>query len=205
MTLTGFLTYTLALGIAAAIPGPGVIALVARALGSGFRSTLPMLFGLALGDVVYLSAAVLGLAYIASSFGTVFMVIKYAGVAYLIWMAVSFWRQGVTAEKVAAQTAGDALSSFFAGFMVTLGNPKVIVFYLALLPTFLDLSTVTPVDFAVLIVLTFAIIVAVLIPYIGLAGRARHMLQSPRALKVMNRIAASFLAGAAAAIAVRAN
>ena len=205
MTLTGFLTYTLALGIAAAIPGPGVIALVARALGSGFRSTLPMLFGLALGDVVYLSAAVLGLAYIASSFGTVFMVIKYAGVAYLLWMAVSFWRQGVTAEKVAAQTAGDAFSSFFAGFMVTLGNPKVIVFYLALLPTFLDLSTVTPVDFAVLIVLTFAIIVAVLIPYIGLAGRARHMLQSPRALKVMNRIAASFLAGAAAAIAVRAN
>ena len=156
-------------------------------------------------DVVYLSAAVLGLAYIASSFGTVFMVIKYAGVAYLLWMAVSFWRQGVTAEKVAAQTAGDAFSSFFAGFMVTLGNPKVIVFYLALLPTFLDLSTVTPVDFAVLIVLTFAILVAVLIPYIGLAGRARHMLQSPRALKVMNRIAASFLAGAAAAIAVRAN
>mgnify|MGYP000728304054 CR=1 FL=1 len=205
MTITGFLTYTLALGIAAAIPGPGVIALVARALGSGFRSTLPMVLGLALGDVVYLSAAVLGLAYIAATFGTVFMVIKYVGVAYLLWMAVSFWRQGVTAEKVAAQTTGDALSSFLAGFMVTLGNPKVIVFYLALLPTFLDLSTVTPVDFAVLIVLTFAVLVAVMIPYIGLAGRARHMLQSPRALKVLNRIAASFLAGAATAIAVRAN
>ncbi|MAS07013.1 MAG: lysine transporter LysE [Ahrensia sp.] len=205
MTLAGFLTYALALGIAAAIPGPGVIALVARALGSGFRSTVPMLFGLALGDVVYLSAAVLGLAYIASTFGTAFMVIKYAGVAYLLWMAVSFWRKGVTAEKVAAQSAGDALSSFLAGFMVTLGNPKVIVFYLALLPTFLDLSTVTPVDFGVLIVLTFAVLVAVMIPYIGLAGRARHMLQSPRALKMLNRIAASFLAGAATAIAVRAN
>ena len=164
-----------------------------------------MLFGLALGDVVYLSAAVLGLAYIASTFGTAFMVIKYAGVAYLLWMAVSFWRKGVTAEKVAAQSAGDALSSFLAGFMVTLGNPKVIVFYLALLPTFLDLSTVTPVDFGVLIVLTFAVLVAVMIPYIGLAGRARHMLQSPRALKMLNRIAASFLAGAATAIAVRAN
>ena len=83
MTLTGFLTYALALGIAAAIPGPGVIALIARALGSGFRPTLPMLFGLALGDVVYLGAAVLGLAYIASTFGTAFMVIKYLGAAYL--------------------------------------------------------------------------------------------------------------------------
>lgn len=205
MTITGFLTYALALGIAAAIPGPGVIALVARALGSGFRATVPMLFGLALGDVVYLSAAVLGLAYIAASFGTAFMVIKYVGVAYLIWMAISFWRKGVTTEKVAAQSAGDALSGFLAGFMVTLGNPKVIVFYLALLPTFLDLSSVTPVDFAVLIALTFMVLVAVMIPYIGLAGRARHMLQSPRALKMLNRVAASFLAGAAAAIAVRAN
>ncbi|GAB4362824.1 MAG: LysE family translocator [Oricola sp.] len=205
MTFTGFVTYALALGIAAAIPGPGVIALVARALGSGFRPTLPMLFGLAAGDVVYLSFAVLGLAYVAASFGTVFTVIKYLGAAYLAWMAISFWRAGVSAEKVAARAAGDALSSFLAGFMVTMGNPKVIVFYLALLPTFLDLSTVTPADFAILIVLTFAILVAVLTPYVGLAGRARHMLQSPRALKALNRVAATFLAGAAAAIATRAN
>lgn len=205
MTLAGFLTYALALGIAAAIPGPGVIALVARALGSGFRPTLPMLFGLALGDVVYLAAAVLGLAYVASTFGTAFMVIKYLGAAYLVWMAISFWRAGVTTEKVSARAAGDALSSFLAGFMVTMGNPKVIVFYLALLPTFVDLSSVTATDFVVLIVLTFLVLVAVLTPYIGLAGRARHMLQSPKALKVMNRIAATFLAGAAAAIATRAN
>lgn len=205
MTLTGFLTYTLALGIAAAIPGPGVIALIARALGSGFRPALPMLFGLALGDVAYLAAAVLGLAYLAATFGTVFIAIKYLGAAYLVWMAVSFWRKGVTTEKVAARAAGDALSSFAAGFMVTMGNPKVIVFYLALLPTFLDLTTVTPTDFAILVVLTYAILIAVLMPYVGLAGRARHMLQSPRALKMMNRVAASFLAGAAAAIAARAN
>lgn len=205
MAFAGFLTYALALGLAAAIPGPGVIALVARALGSGFRPTLPMLFGLALGDVVYLSFAVLGLAYVASSFGAVFMVIKYLGAAYLAWMAVSFWRAGVSTETVAARAAGDALSSFLTGLMVTLGNPKVIVFYLALLPTFLDLSTVTPADFAILVALTFAILVTVLTPYVGLAGRARHLLQSPRALKALNRVAATFLAGAATAIATRAN
>ncbi|MFZ2101399.1 MAG: LysE family translocator [Oricola sp.] len=205
MTLTGFLTYALALGIAAAIPGPGVIALVARALGSGFRPTLPMLFGLALGDVVYLAFAVMGLAYVASTFGTVFVVIKYAGAAYLVWMAVSFWRAGITTEKVSAEVAGSGISAFLAGFMVTLGNPKVIVFYLALLPTILDLSTVSATDFAVLIALTFLVLVTVLTPYVGLAGRARHMLQSPKALKILNRTAATFLAGAAAAIATRAN
>ena len=205
MTLTGFLTYALALGIAAAIPGPGVIALVARALGSGFRPTLPMVFGLALGDVIYLAAAVLGLSYIAATFGAIFIVIKYAGAAYLVWMAVSFWRAGITTEKVAAKAAGGTLSSFLAGLTVTLGNPKTMVFYLALLPTFLDLSTVTAADFAGLIALTFVVLMVVMIPYIGMAGRARHLLQSPKALKVLNRTAATFLAGAAAAIATRAN
>ena len=76
MTLPDFLTYAIALAIAAAIPGPGVIAIVARALGAGLRPTLPMLFGLVLGDVVYLAAAILGLAYVASTFGTLFVVIN---------------------------------------------------------------------------------------------------------------------------------
>ena len=74
-----------------------------------------------------------------------------------------------------------------------------------MLPTFLDLSTVTPVDFAVLIVLTFAVLVAVMIPYIGLPARARHMLQSPRALEDAEPDRGELPAGAATAIAVRAN
>ncbi|WP_421855508.1 LysE family translocator [Oricola sp.] len=203
MTLAGFVTYAVALSIAAAIPGPGVIALVARALGSGFRPTLPMLFGLALGDVVYLGAAVLGLAYVAATFGAAFTAIKYLGAAYLVWMAISFWRAGASTEKVAARSAGTAWSGFVAGFLVTMGNPKVIIFYLALLPAFLDLSSVGVADFAVLIVLTFAVLVGVLLPYVALAGRARTMLQTPRALVMLNRVAATFLAGAAAAIASR--
>ena len=205
MTLANFITYAIALAIAVAIPGPGIIALVARALGSGFRPTLPMMVGLALGDVVYLAAAVLGLTYIASAFGTIFIVLKYAGAAYLIYMAWGFWRQGITAEKIAAKKAESGWSSFTAGFLVTLSNPKVMIFYLALLPTFFDLRAVTIVDFFLLIALTLAVLLCVLLPYIGLAGRARALLQTPKTLKVMNRFAALCLAGAAAAIATRAN
>lgn len=204
MTFAGFLTYSIALAIAAAIPGPGVIALVARALGSGFRPTFPMLIGLALGDVVYLSAAVLGLAYVATMFGEVFMVIRYAGAAYLAWMAISFWRSGITTEKVSAKRASGGLASFTSGVFVTLGNPKTMVFYLALLPTFIDLSTVTGTDLVALIALTFLVLIVTLTPYVALAGRARHLLQSERALKRLNRFAAACLMGAAAAIATRA-
>src|ERR1041384_30540 len=87
MTLAGFVAYSGALAVAAAIPGPGITALVARALGSGFRSSLVMSLGLILGDLSYLTAVVLGLAFIAQTFGTVFLIIKWLGVLYLGWLA----------------------------------------------------------------------------------------------------------------------
>lgn len=203
MEITGFITYAIALAIAAAIPGPGVIALVARALGSGFRPTLPMLLGLVLGDVIYLAAAVLGLAYLAATFGSIFIVLKYAGAAYLLYMAWGFWYSGITAETIGAKKAGGVIGAFNAGLLVTLGNPKTIIFYLALLPNLIDLSSITRLDFVALVAITFAVLVVVLLPYIGAAGRARLLLQTPRALKALNRFAASCLAGAAAAIALR--
>ncbi|RUV29016.1 LysE family transporter, partial [Mesorhizobium sp. M7A.F.Ca.MR.148.00.0.0] len=86
-----FLAYSAALGIAAAIPGPGITALVARALGSGFRSSLAMSFGLMVGDITYLTAVVLGLAFVAQSFGMVFLAIKWLGVAYLAFLGWRFW------------------------------------------------------------------------------------------------------------------
>ncbi|MEO0543049.1 MAG: LysE family translocator [Pseudomonadota bacterium] len=203
MEWTNFATYALALAVAAVIPGPGVIALVANALGAGFRHTLPMLLGLTLGDVVYLAAAVLGLAYLANTFGAAFVVIKYCGAAYLAWMAYKMWRAGITEKTVEANAGRNGFATFGAGLFVTLGNPKTIVFYLALLPNLMDLSAVTPIDFAVLIALTFAVLMVTMTPYILLAGKARSLLQTPRSLRLMNRIAATFLGGAAITIAAR--
>lgn len=204
MTLAGFVTYAGALAIAAAIPGPGVVALVARALGSGFRSAIFMAFGLVLGDLVYLTAVVLGLALVAQTFGTAFLVIKWVGVAYLAWMAWNFWRTGITAEKVDADRArGGIWTSILSGLLVTLGNPKVMVFYLAITPTIIDIASITPSDYGVLIAITAMVLLVVLMPYLALAAKARWFLATPRALKALNRTAATFMAGAAAAIATR--
>jgi threonine/homoserine/homoserine lactone efflux protein len=204
MTLAGFITYSGALALAAAIPGPGVTALVARALGSGFRSSLFMALGLVLGDLTYLTAVVLGLAFVAQTFGTVFLVIKWLGVAYLVWLAWSFWTSGISAEKVEARKGkGGAISSFLAGLTVTLGNPKTMIFYLALTPTLVDLPTITAIDFGILVLCTIAVLLIVLVPYLALAAKARWFLQTPRALKTLNRTAAVFMMGAAAAIAAR--
>ena len=204
MTLTGFVTYAGALAIAAAIPGPGIVALVARALGSGFRSALFMAGGLVAGDIVYLTAVVLGLAVLAQTFGTAFLVIKWAGVAYLAWLAFTFWRTGIDTAAVSADRTRDgAAASFLSGFVVTLGNPKVMVFYLAITPTIVDIASVTPTDLGMLIAITAMVLLVVLVPYLALAAKARWFLATPRALRALNRTAAVFLAGAAAAIAAR--
>src|SRR5262245_21698055 len=96
MTLAGFITYSCALALAAAMRGPAVTDRVARALRSGFRSSLFMALGLVVGDLTYLTAVVLGLAFVAQTFGMVFLVIKWLGVLYLAWLAWNFWHAGIT-------------------------------------------------------------------------------------------------------------
>ncbi len=204
MTLSSFLAYTLALGIAAAIPGPGVAALVGRALGTGFRRTLPMLAGIVLGDLVYLTFAILGLALLAHTFETAFMVVRIVGAFYLLWLAWKFWTAGLSPERIERSPGKrDGLMSFAAGLAVTLGNPKTVVFYLALLPVVIDMTGVSFTDWAVLSVLTVLILYVVLVPYVALASRARSALADRATLRAVNRTAALAMTGAAGYILAR--
>ena len=204
MTLAGFVTFALALTVAAAVPGPGIAAVVAQALGAGFRRTLPMIGGLIVGDLVYMGAAAGGLAALAAAFGEVFVVIRWAGAAYLVYLAVKLWRAPATAEAAAAvERSAGPLRVFLAGLAVTLGNPKVIVFYLALMPTLIDLTRVSPADFALMMAIVFAVLVVVTGLYALLAAKARGLIAEPRARRIANRVAGTTMAGAAVAIVAR--
>jgi len=141
---------------------------------------------------------------VAQTFGEVFLVVKWLGVAYLAYLAWTFWRSGITPENIEARKGrGGLFAAFLSGLTVTLGNPKTMVFYLALTPTLVDLRTLTVADYAMLVTVTVAVLLLVLVPYLALAARARWLLKTPRALKALNRTAAAFMAGAAAAIAAR--
>jgi threonine/homoserine/homoserine lactone efflux protein len=204
MTLAGLLTYSGALFIAAAIPGPGITAIVARALGSGFRETFFMGLGLVLGDMTYLTAVILGLAFVAQTFTEIFLIIKFAGVLYLIYIAWKLWTAGLLPQEIAARKSSSIGMSFLSGLLVTLGNPKTMLFYVALVPTLIDIGSIGPRDYGLLLAATFVVLLVVLVPYMLLASRARILLKKPRALQVLNRVAASILAGTAAFIATRA-
>ena len=204
MTLATLLAYCGALFIAAAIPGPGMTAIIARALGSGFRATFFMGLGLILGDLIYLTAVILGLAFVAQTFTTAFFVIKILGALYLVYIAWKLWTAGIIPQEIKAKSSSNMAMSFLSGLLVTLGNPKTMLFYVALVPTLIHIEAIGMAEYGILTGSTFLVLLAVLIPYILLATRARALLKQPQALKILNRAAASILGGTAAYIAVRA-
>lgn len=204
MDLTTLATFAIALGIAAAIPGPGVAALVGRSLATGFRPTLPMVLGLVAGDLTYLTVAVLGLAFIAESLGTFFFVVKWGGIAYLLYLAWKFWT--AQSDALTAQSnvqSATAFQTFLAGLAVTLGNPKTITFYIALTPTIVDVTQLTLVSYLELVGIVFLVTGIVITSYVALASRARTAFSKPAALKRLNRTAATLLVGAAAGLAFK--
>ena len=205
MSLSVLFAYCAALFVAAVIPGPGMTSVVARALGSSFSATLPMGIGLIVGDLVYLTAVILGLAVVAKTFGTAFLIIKYVGAAYLGWMAYKIWTAGISITDVHAEKQTSSFMTFLSGLFITLGNPKPMLFYVALVPSIVDIQHISLLDYGILVLATSVVLIAVLVPYIALASRIRLLMKQPKPLEILNKTAATFLAGSAMFIALRAN
>ena len=204
MDPAALLIFAATLFVAAASPGPGIAAIVARVLGRGLNGAVAFTAGLAVGDVVWLTIAVLGLAAIANTFHVVFQVIKYVGVVYLLYLAYRLWTQAVEAREVVAETSTDKpVRLFLAGLAVTMGNPKVMVFYLALLPSLIDLQAVTLVGWLELSLVTLSVLAVVFGSYVLLAARTRDLFTSPRAIRMVNRGTGAVMASAAVAIAAK--
>ena len=203
MSLAQVFVFASAMFVAAASPGPGVAALVARVLGRGPRGAIAFTVGLAIGDTVWLACAVLGLSALALRFEGVFVAIKYAGAAYLLFMAWKLWTAPVEGGRIAPIEGESPLRLFVGGLSVTLSNPKVMVFYLALLPSLIDIAHVTPTGFAELALIALGILTVVFGAYIVLASRARALLSDAGAVRALNRGTGLVMAGAAIAVATR--
>lgn len=201
MDLFTLLAFTIAYAIAVLVPGPGVAAVVARALGGGFRGAVPMVLGILAGDLVYFAFAVFGLAAIATLFAPVFVVVRWAGAAYLLYIAWKFWTARPGAEQMKPRNE-DWVKTFLAGFSLTMGNPKTIVFYLAILPTVIPLDRMTPLAFAELTAIVVVVLLIIGLGYAWLAASARELFRSPRALRILNRTAGVMMATAAGAVVV---
>jgi threonine/homoserine/homoserine lactone efflux protein len=204
MDLTALIVFATALLVAAASPGPGIIALVARVIGRGPHGAVAYSAGFVIGDLVWLTVAILGLAVVAQAFAQVFLAIKYAGAAYLLYLAYRMWTTPARAIEVAADMSREGRDRLFlTGLAISLGNPKVMAFYVALLPSLIDVTRVTVAGFAELAAICIAVLTVVLGTYVAAAVRARTMFTSTRAMRILNRTGGTMLAGAAVAVAAK--
>ena len=204
MALSGLAFFALVYFIFVITPGPGVAAMIARGLGTGLRGWLPYALGFMLGDMVWFTIAATGLAALAHEFALAFMVVKYAGCAYLIYLAWKIWKSPPhVADIEQTHVATAAWPSFIGALTLCLGNPKVIVFFVSIMPLVVDVRHVT--------ISSYLAMLAVMAPFaplltfgvLYLAKRARMVFQSAKALKRINRGSAGLMAGAAAVIALK--
>ena len=192
------------LTLAAAAPGPAVIAIVARTLARGRSGSVAFIAALALGDMLWLAAACLGLAALAAALGSLFILVRLAGAAYLLYLAYRLW----TAPAKPAALAPDAehrstLELFGAGLALSMGNPKTMAFYLALLPTLVDLGHLSVLGFIEMAGIIALVLSVVFAAYVLVADRARRLIASSRAMRWLNRSCGIAMAGAAVTLATK--
>ena len=203
MNISGLLFFAGAYMVVLILPGPGVTALLARVLARGPDGAPAFIAGFVAGALTWLTIAVAGLAALASAFAVFFLVVRYLGAAYLLYLAWRLWHAPVDATAAKDQSPDRAWRLFLAGMAINLGNPKVIVFFLALLPTVVDLAGLTWVGFAELVSIVMVVASSVLGGYALAAVRVRRLFRSRRALRAMNRGSGAVMAAAAVATVVK--
>jgi threonine/homoserine/homoserine lactone efflux protein len=202
MTLSSLIIFAAIYFAAVATPGPGVAALVARVLGQGLAGVAPFIAGYFVADMVWLTLAATGLAAIAKTFAGVFVAIKFAGAAYLLYLA---WKMATApvALHVDPAPASRGWRAFVASLSLTLGNPKVMVFFLSIMPVVVDVRMLTLPALVELAAVCGVVIFSTLALYALAANRARAFLSSTRAMKFVHRAAGGLMAGVAVAVATR--
>jgi threonine/homoserine/homoserine lactone efflux protein len=204
MDIASILFFAAVVGVAMATPGPTMVALVARVLAGGRRGNAAFGAGLILGDIVWLGAAVFGVAAIATWLHEVMVVLKWAGAAYLVYLAWRLWTApaalpGAAAARPVARPWREALG----GLTLAVSNPKTMMFYIALLPNLVDMRRIDAGTFLELAAVMVVVYAAVLAGYILCADRARRWFVSRAVMRAVNRGCAALMAGAAAAVASR--
>ncbi len=198
MSLESALSFLCIIFLFAITPGPGVFALLARSLASGVKPCITLALGMAVSDVIYLVLACFGLAVIAEQWAGLFMVIRFVGAFYLLYLGWKMWNASCEAspQDVVGDSSFTAMKCLLQGFLISASNPKVIFFYIAFLPTIMDLNSLTPSDIVLASAITLVGLMMGLMTIAVCASSARQFFTSSKAVKALNRTSGGIMIGA---------
>ncbi|WP_094462152.1 LysE family translocator [Pannonibacter phragmitetus] len=201
MDLATLLAFAAAFFVFAASPGPDNMTIIARTLSHGAVSGLAYGAGTVAGILIFLCLAAFGLSLLASEMGTAMTVLRYAGALWLIWTGIRLWTTEPVVPALQPTGSGNLLSAFATGIALNLGNPKMPLFYVALLPNVAG-TALTPLSVLELAAVILAVEVVVIGGHVLMAMRARRLLHSPAVVRRVNRTAGAVMAGTGATLIV---
>ncbi|MGP4690223.1 LysE family translocator [Agrobacterium cavarae] len=201
MDMTTLITFAAAFFVFAASPGPDNMTIVARTITHGAPSGIAYGLGTVAGILIFLTLAAFGLSLIAQEMGVAMTVLRYGGAAYLIWMGVKMWTAPAVVPQLQPVSERRGLFSIFlTGFVLNLGNPKMPLFYVALLPNIVGAS-LTVDHLAALAAVILCVEVVAIGGHVLLAVRARKLLRSERIVRRVNHVAGGVMIGSGVAVA----
>ncbi len=194
LTLSELSLYAFAILLLFLTPGPVWVALVARALSGGFAAAWPVAVAVVLGDVFWVTLAILGVSWITSLYGDFLIVLRWVAACMFIGMGMLIIRHA--SAEIASDgrlTRPGIWAGFLAGLLVILGNPKAVLFYMGVLPGFFDLRSITALDMLAIVAISGAI------PFLGnillalFVGRVRALLTDTAKRTKLNQVAGVLL------------
>ena len=186
--------YAIAVFILFITPGPVWVALLARAVSGGFHAAWPLAVGVAIGDAVWPILAILGVSWVVNEIAGIMIILRYvAAVVFLTMGAVLMLKADVALSGDKRLTRPGMWAGFIAGVLVILGNPKAILFYMGVLPGFFDLTEVGAWDVLGIVVVSILTPLLGNLAVAGFVNHARDLLQTPEAVRRINRISGGLL------------
>jgi threonine/homoserine/homoserine lactone efflux protein len=202
MDLDLYLAFLLATTVLILIPGPNVTLLVANSLAHGPRRALVTLAGTSSAIALQLVVVALGMTSLILALATWFEWLRWAGVAYLIWLGIQQWRAAPLALDDIEGRAVRPGTLFWQGILVSATNPKTLLFYAAFFPQFIDPASPPGAQLALLCATFLALATALDGAYALLAGRLRPWLRTHRRARLRNRLTGACLIAAALGLAL---
>lgn len=181
--------------VLAAVPSISVLAVSARSAAYGFTHGLFTTIGIVVGDIFFIVLAIYGLSLLATTMDGLFVLVKYLGGAYLIWLGISLWRSRSKPDDASSNMNASLLSSFLTGLIITLGDHKAILFYLGFFPAFVDLATVSLTDTCIIMLIATVAVGGVKLAYAFIAVRASLLLTAPSATRIIHIAAGTAMLG----------
>jgi len=203
MALETWLGFFAACWVISLSPGAGAIASMSCGLQYGFWRGYWNALGLQIALAAQIAIVAAGVGAVLATSALAFTLIKWFGVAYLVYLGVKQWRAlpADMSDDPAIRPIGKPLSLVLRGFLVNISNPKALVFMLAILPQFIDPAAPLLAQYLTIGVTMVCVDLIVMAGYTGLASRVLRLLKTPKQQRRMNRTFAGLFVGAAGFLA----